>query len=818
MLPKHFIFCFVCFHIFGVFTNCLSLNLNQSSAKLAVLKNVVKLTDTLLEVSPLLNITISGVPPNCVQMLCKFVCFNGRSTEIDHDIDIVSKKNNYTCERIEELRLYNYEFPDGHLYYGFLGSYGNKVDTLYLASSNISDVAAGSFANGIFQRIYFEDLKLKELRKDFFEGISRDFRLLSIIQKEKPLKVVNADFLDYVKYQIKHLTMQVGLACVRNLTGSDNLLNSLIYVDFSFNDFGDHFSDKMFSKVSMVEHIDLSHSNLEYVPPYAFAEVADTLEYLDLSYNKLKTISRTIFGWHDISRDLKIIANDNEWECSCGLQKEMKDIFVYQTTKLTCATPANWSVFDDRICGIYEIESGTTLIMESDESSSMEGVIKEEEDEEGNTLMVSTTIGAPYESIPIAPIWPDYGNQVPSTPMRPDLVELRCWAGGMDKSRNERREEEEEAFVKQTLKQPVVEFQLMPREQLSVDVVIENVQEEEDEATESSSSYSSSADSSFSAASLESLNKTVGLIWFSKATTQYNKMEINYNEYGLGCYYSISTRNTVTELVPNVAYTFCIILKNQLTISPFNCKSIHVSGNLSVQSSAWLTRDMKVTGLSLVIFGIIMFSFAGILMIYLLLKKKPILLKGSKRVTTVGPHSDEIVVLPRAKSIKVLKEKENELARKNSKPMVAKRRKSAESIASYQSYMDTNLYEIIPAYSQISASPTQSRSYDGDTASSLSSTTTLINNMAESPQSPQPGQPNSPHPDSKDTYDLESCYLTPLNSTVSSSADLVNYAEIPYRTKRVSNDPLPAVPRDQSPFEESANRDIGVIYMLDSQV
>lgn len=149
--------------------------------------------------------------------------------------------------------------------------------------------------------------------------------------------------------------------------------------------------------------------------------------------------------------------------------------------------------------------------------------------------------------------------------------------------------------------------------------------------------------------------------------------------------------------------------------------------------------------------------------------------------------------------------------------MVAKRRKSAESIASYQSYMDTNLYEIIPAYSQISASPTQSRSYDGDTASSLSSTTTLINNVAESPQSPQPGS-NSPHPDSKDTYDLESCYLTPLNSTVSSSADLVNYAEIPYRTKRVSNDPLPAVPRDQSPFEESANRDIGVIYMLDSQV
>ncbi|XP_061389027.1 uncharacterized protein LOC133324163 [Musca vetustissima] len=754
---------------------------------------------------PFLNITISAVPPNCVQMVCKFVCFNGQSSEIDQDIDIVVKKNDQPCDVIEELRLYNYKFTDNRLYHGFLGTYTDKVEALYVASSNVSDVAAGTFAGGIFQKIYFEDLKLRELRKDFFEDISRDFQLLSIIQKENPLRAVNGDFLDYVKYQIKHLTMQVGLSCVRNITGSSNLLNNLIYVDFSYNNFRDHFTDKVFSKVSMVEHIDLSHSNLEYLPPYAFADVVDTLEYLDLSHNKLKTLTHTIFGWHEIPRELKVYAHGNPWECSCDLQREMKEIFIYQTTKLTCSEPESyehWSLFDDRICEEFETE--TTKILEVENNDSTLAIEKEEEQGDGERDVVISTTTSTTTTL-VAEELPDIINQVPLLPSFPIVVELKCWIPEADKSK--------ENYTNQPLKVPIVQFELVPRDHLSVDVVVEKIEENSD---------------------------TIGLIWFSKATTQFYKMEINYNEYGLGCYHSITYTNTVTELVPNVAYTFCMIIKDQLMISPFNCKSIHVSGNLSIQSSAWLTRDMKVTGLSLVVFGIVMFSFAGILMIYLLLKRKPILLKGSKRVTTVGSHSDEIVVMPRAKSIKVMKEKENALARKrwvlkiifyiqknftfslfphSSKPIVIKRRKSTDSVASYQSYMNTNLYEVIPAYSQITASPTQSRSFDSNTSSSLSSTLTLVNNDANADsQVEMQSSANLHQPKTNDTYDLESCYLTPLNSTVSSSADLVNYAEIPYRTKRVSNDPLPAVPKEQRRLEESANRDIGVIYMLDSQV
>uniref|UniRef100_A0A1I8Q6K3 LRRCT domain-containing protein n=1 Tax=Stomoxys calcitrans TaxID=35570 RepID=A0A1I8Q6K3_STOCA len=739
----------------------------NSSNKLQIWKNVVKLTDTLLESNPYINITISTFPPNCVQMLCKFVCFNGRSSEIEYDINFVAVKNNISCNRIEELRLYSYEFPNNTIHYGFLGDYRNKVEILYLASSNISDVAAGAFANGVFQKIYFENLKLVQMRKDFFEGISKDFQSLSVIQREDPLSFVNGDFLDYVKYDIKYLIMQVGLFCVQNMTGSENLLSNLVYVDFSYNNFGSSLTDAKFSKLSMVEHMDLSHSNLEFLPAYIFAGFTSTLEYLDLSHNKLKTITRTIFGWHEIPRDMKIYANDNEWECSCSLQKDMKDIFVYQTTKLVCSDPqayANWDVFDDRICEANAVEITTTT---SKYILSSLPPIHDYEFDRVSSRTTTTEL--------IITTTPSEDSSIPSS--TPGLVELRC-STGMQK----------DDYVKQHLKWPLMDFTLRLRDELEVDVIIDN----------SESSLISSGSSS-SSSSQEMLSETIGLIWFNKVTTQYQKMEVNYKEYGLGCYKSLSSVTTVSELIPNMAYTFCMVLHDQTTISPFNCKSIQVGSNLSIQSSAWITRDMKVTGLSLVVFGIVIFSFAGILMIYLLLKHKPILLKGSKRVTMASCHSGDIVVMPRAKSIKSIKEKESQLAIKSPLPHDRGRRKSTESVASYQSYMNANLYEIIPAYTQIENNNSNGTvNSESSTGIKMPASNTL---------------PNS---------DIDNAYLTPLQ-TVSSSADLMNYAEIPYRSKRVSNDPLPEVPADQEPFYGVSLKDkgypnIGVVYMLDSQV
>ncbi|XP_023300621.2 uncharacterized protein LOC111682862 [Lucilia cuprina] len=762
MLFKHLIY-YIFFNISLNVGGLTGVEILTPATGLKLLKNVIKLTDTLLEVTPYINITIAGIPPNCVQMACKFVCFNGKSTDIDKDILYTSEKNNYLCSTIDELRLYNYEFPDNILSFGFLGNYSDKVKTLYIASANITDIEAGAFARGKFKEIFFENLHLKELKMDFFEGISSDFNALSIIQRETPLETVYSNFLCYVKYQIKYLTLQAGLKSVRNLTGGDYILNNLLYADFSFNNFSDNMGYSEFSKVSMLEHLDLSHSNLEYLPSYIFSDFTSTLEYLDLSYNKLKTISRSIFGWRELPRDLKIYANDNEWACSCDLQMEFKAIFIYYRTTLLCSEPEwykDWSVFDDEICGVSSLEhfAPTEPIGETSTSGSINdaNMMPTIEINEGPFYKETTEA--------VSSTSPHYIEK-PSFVIKADLVKLDCLTGTTNISQK----------IAKPMRWPLIIFDVTPQDNLRVDVEV---------------------------VSPSVLDDSFGLIWFSKVTTQFYKMEINYNEYGLGCFNSISFVTTVDDLVPNTAYTFCIVKKNQVTTSPFSCKSIHVGGNVAVQYSAWLTRDMRITGLSLVIFGIIMFSFAGILMIYLLLKRKPILLKGSKRVTTLHPNSDEIVVLPKENSVQTIKEKEEKLARRGPFSCSQIRRKSNESVASYQSYMNTNLYEVIPAYSKLNNNNNNPSIY---ITTNATQETTL--------------------PDVVDNQDTESCYLTPLQ-TVSSTANLVKYAEIPYRAKRMSNDALPDVPADQPPLSlalsESLDKpeyaQVGTIYTLDSQV
>lgn len=120
-----------------------------------------------------------------------------------------------------------------------------------------------------------------------------------------------------------------------------------------------------------------------------------------------------------------------------------------------------------------------------------------------------------------------------------------------------------------------------------------------------------------------------------------------------------------------------------------------------------------------------------------------------------------------------------------------KRRNSTESIDSNQSYMNANLYEVIPAYLKFNDDQFKYKEF---------------NNY----------QSTTDHFDS---------YISPLTTT-SSADNLVRYAEIPHRAKRISNDPLPEVPKRDAPpplpLSECPDNmeDFSVEYMitLDSEV
>ncbi|XP_043070204.1 uncharacterized protein LOC122322372 [Drosophila grimshawi] len=249
-------------------------------------------------------------------------------------------------------------------------------------------------------------------------------------------------------------------------------------------------------------------------------------------------------------------------------------------------------------------------------------------------------------------------------------------------------------------------------------------------------------------------SSTFGLIWFPSTTKEYY---VSQDEYGVGCYFTMPHKTIVKNLMPNVAYTFCLIDDQQSTVSPFSCKSVHISGNLETIHDANYSKSMRAKGISLMVFGVVIFLILGILLMFLVLRRKPIWLKGSKRIVKPKFSSGEVVVLPRTNTAKYLRQSEEFISQKkqgfNSK---ISRSNSTTSLDSTDSYINPNFYEIIPAY----------LTFD------------------KIPQTDAPKQPE---------YDIyESCEF---RKSVA-ERESVRYAQIKPRTMRISSDPLPAIPSD----------------------
>ncbi|XP_060660083.1 uncharacterized protein LOC132793932 [Drosophila nasuta] len=658
---------------------------------------------------------VSSAPPKCLKVQCRIICFNGRQSEIVKDIKNALLDDS-SCIVIDELHLYNYNFLNAVVPVGFLGEFTDKVKLIYIGISNITAIESGAFGNGIFKKIMLEDLQLVKLDKAFFTNITHYFKGISIMQDKVPLQNVYPDFLDIVQFQIQYLRLRTGITCVRNLTATDPILAAVTNADFSYNNFGDELLDDSFRKLTMLEKLILSNSNISYLPHYIFQDMK-YLELLDISNNKLMTISKIIFGISDISTNLVVIAEDNNWHCDCALQIEMNEIFKYQSLKydLLCSTPEqyqNYFVFDERICNIME-EEGTTVGYSTTTTSKTTTTYSTELITTSTTVATSTT-----DQIIFVPTISTAGTVKPS-----EIVPLECTVSNQTKSQN--------------IRWPQIYF--FPREFGALTVKISVDQRD------SSSSF--------------------GIFWFSKTTKEFYMMEMLPDEFGLGCYFTMPLQSIVTQLVPNVAYTFCLVDDNQNAVSPFSCKSVHIGSNLNTHYATWLSRRVRAKGISVMVLGVILFMFIGIATVFLVLKQKPMLLKGSKRVIMPKFKSGEVVVLPRSDTAEYLNHKESMISRLNAQRSISfiSRKNSVESLASSDSYMDTNLYEIIPTYI----------SFD------------------KVPEVEAPSHPGS---------EILDIYQSPVRSTDDDKSDTgsVRYAQITPRTKRISSDPLPAIPSDVS--------------------
>ncbi|XP_041450224.1 uncharacterized protein LOC111079104 isoform X2 [Drosophila obscura] len=375
------------------------------------------------------------------------------------------------------------------------------------------------------------------------------------------------------------------------------------------------------------------------------------LEFLDISHNKLKTISKNIFGIRNVAQNVRILANANLWHCDCTLQNEMNEIFAYHSSTLPmyCWSPEvfkNYSVFDERFCDSKDTEES----LEADSTTMTAPTITSQ------SSTMKTTESPIY--VPTLP--------TPATVPPNEVIALECLAQNQTGTKTQEN-------IRQNLWWPQINFIPKTHGSLTVQITVQ----------------------------LEEINGfTFGIFWFSKTTKEYYMMELFPDEYGLGCYFTMPLKTIVTDLVPNVAYTFCLIDSSQNSVSPFSCKSVHISGNIEVYYNSWISEHIRSNGMSWMILGIVAFIFLGIIFMFLVLKRKPVLLRGSKRVMKPKCSSGNIVVLPRGNTVQNLERQEALISGSKPERLLSciSRHNSSDSISSTQSYMIANLYESVPAY------------------------------------------------------------------------------------------------------------------------
>ncbi|XP_018803909.1 PREDICTED: uncharacterized protein LOC108978209 [Bactrocera latifrons] len=98
----------------------------------------------------------------------------------------------------------------------------------------------------------------------------------------------------------------------------------------------------------------------------------------------------------------------------------------------------------------------------------------------------------------------------------------------------------------------------------------------------------------------------------------------------------------INNLVPNGSYTFCLIPKNKMSTSPFNCRSAHLP-----QLEAWLEYNAVALFCTIAILVTVVCAVMGVTGVYFLLRWRPTFLYGNKRLHRIASTTHEVLLLPK---------------------------------------------------------------------------------------------------------------------------------------------------------------------------
>lgn len=406
---------------------------------------------------------------------------------------------------------------------------------------------------------------------------------LETLSINAPIDHISRVFFQPIRASLKtlKLTRMTDAIQFNDLFGVSNM-SRLEDLDLSNNHFYKPLTLVGFLHLSNVRYLDLSRSEISVIGRSAFEPIKNTLKFLDLSHNNLTTLGPGTLDGILESRKTYIYLRENYWICDCNLAPLVKYYNQYSEVFLDlpiCHAPQIF--YGEDIISVEMCEVSTYFTEDSSFNQEVEVTSLETTDKERSSMGF---------------------EKVEST-----LVEIQSTSSPGSKVTCAERQKNSStslagAIQYMHLDPPSHEFSLTYLGDKSVEVDVAAIKDQ------------------------------VTILWFNDPDI-YGVFTSTNDDFG--CIGQSNGSIVIRNLHPNVSYTFCLIPKGKVAISPFNCLPFYIPLEPIDTCDGWLNTTNKQVVVILACIVLVISFGIGAAISYIAIRNFPQILKGNKRVLVV---------------------------------------------------------------------------------------------------------------------------------------------------------------------------------------
>lgn len=518
---------------------------------------------------------------------------------------------------------------------------------MIISGSSLTSISPGVFDEAAFRKLKKLELNgitLTLLQSGTFTGLSQ---LDSLKIRNSHIDEIDQDVFQPLSLKISILEIENSDIILPQFTGNSDLKNVKLAQLLQVRPMA-VVTSEYFSGLEQVTSLYIYSNDIKQIQKNAFLRQTN-LQLLHINLNSLSTLSRNVFS--SSAKLPTIFVADNPWNCTCELKWLQDAIREKQNdTKESpkCRFPEEYdsqNIVDVDVCPNIEttMEPETTISITTD--------ITPDDTTFSTTVSPSSDIPTSSSTVPT-----DSENSPTITTPETNTSSTTLSSSVSTDSENSITPETDTNSTTQTsigyvqinctdpTSKAVVErsilFSRKPRRRLlwlrsdANDLVL----------SQESLNFSIKDDVSgiVTVTINSSLTPSDKLIWFIAGTDYVGEQETSSNS--IGCFTRLGKETSVTDLNPGETYTFCLLEDGEKRVSPLDCRAHVVS--VPWHQKAWMSNEHKGVIIGCITAALVICLLVGALLIYLIIRKNPSLLRGSKRVVMVKHRAADAIVMP----------------------------------------------------------------------------------------------------------------------------------------------------------------------------